>query len=264
MYKSLFLCVFIASFSPSVRGQKPASEPEHRNQLGVGIGYTQLYAKDLNFSPLNYSGNGLVYDLSYERHSISDNNRFTLSAVFSSDNLKASTNNTIDPLYIYADVGLSYLTRLFPSKQSKTKYYLGVQYNTRVFYMDYDDQEAFSFTATHGLSISGLLEHRFNMKNTLRTSLAIPFLQLLARPPYNGIDEFIIENQDHVAQILFSGKLASFDRYLALYWNTDYSYALTRFLDIGLSYSLGYQKAKEPTDAILWQHQLSTHVSFKF
>lgn len=264
MYKAIFLCVFIFSCFSSAWGQNEDFEPEYQNHLEVGIGYTQLYAKDLVFSPLNYSGNRLLYNLAYERRSKSGNNRFTLSAAYSSDDLEASTANTIDPIYIYADVGLSFTTRLFPSKQSKTVYFFGGAYNTRVFYMDYDDQEAFSYTATHGLSVLGVLEHQWNAKNRFRTSLAVPFVQVLARPPYNGIDEFIIENQDNVAKILFSGKVASFDRFQAVYWKTDYHYSVSRFFDVGLRYRLGYQKATEPVKSVLWQHQLLTFVGFKF
>lgn len=264
MYSAKFLCALIFSCLSSAWSQNESSKPRHQHHLQIGIGYTQLYTKDLIFSPLNYSGNGLLYNLAYERQSKSGNNRFTLSAAFSSDDLKASTPNTINPIYIYADAGLSFTTRLFASKQSKTEYFLGAAYNTRAFYMDYDDQEAFSYTATHGLSILGVLEHQLSSKNWFRTSLSVPFVQLLARPPYNGIDAFIIENQDNVAQILFSGKLASFDRFQAFFWKTDYYHAVSRFFDVGLRYDLGYQKTTQPVKAILWQHQLLTCVRLTF
>ncbi|MGB6153211.1 MAG: hypothetical protein WBG48_14600 [Pricia sp.] len=264
MCRHLFLYVLILTGFSSAWGQYEDIPPGHQNLLEVGIGYTQLYTKDLNFSPLNYSGNGFVYNLAYERRSKSDRHLLSMSAAFSSDYLQTPTPNTIDPLYIYADIGISFNTQIFPSEQRKAKYYLGGAYNTRAFYIDYDDQEAFSYTATHGLSVLGILEYQINVKNKFRTSLSIPIVQLLARPPYNGIDAFIIENQDNVEQILFFGKVASFNHYRAVFWKTDYRYSVCRFLDVGLRYHLGYQTATEPVKSVLWQHQVSTFLGLKF
>lgn len=231
-----------------------------KNHLDVGIGYQKIYLEDENFSPLNQNGGGLLYALSYRRCA---KNSYGASVQYSSGSLFSGPSKRFNTSFINANLSLEYLAGL--SKADKPfNSYLGVAYNTRVLYLDWYDLDAFSYTATHGFSLKGMVTVKAGEKHFIQSSLAIPMLQFLGRPPYNGIDEFIIENQDNPANIIFHGNLVSINKYAALEWLFSYSYQLSGRIGINVEYSLYAQKVREPNQVRSLSNTVSTGVRFKF
>ena len=98
----------------------------------------------------------------------------------------------------------------------------------------------------------------------IRASLSIPVFQSLARPPYNGIDEFIIENQDKPADIIFSGTPTSFNDFIAFEFCVDYTYKLTKRIDWHTNYTLYTQQVMESNRFKSLSNTITTGVAIKF
>ena len=231
-----------------------------KKHLNVDIGFHKIYLEDENFSPLNQNGGGLLYAISYRRCS---KNSYGISIRYGSGILGSGPSDRFNTSYINANLSLDYLVRLSDGAKPFNSY-LGVAYNTQVLFFDWYDLEAFSYTATHGFSLKGMATIKIKEQHFIQSSLDIPMLQFLGRPPYNGIDEFIIENQDNPANIIFHGNLASINKYVALEWLLSYSYQLSGRIDFHVNYSLYAQKVNEPNHLRSLSNAVSTGVRFKF
>ncbi|MEQ9382711.1 MAG: hypothetical protein RIF36_12770 [Imperialibacter sp.] len=207
------------------------------NQVGVGVGYQHSYLKDDNFSPLNQAGGGLATSARYQRIS---KNVFGVNFQFSSGNIHSGPTSGFTTSFINANLELEYLFKLTPDENA-FQFFLGPANSTRVLYLDWYDLEAFSYVATHGVGIKGMVSKHIKEKHLLQATLSLPVFQLLARPPYNGIDEFIIENQDSPANIIFSGTPSSLNDFFALGLCVDYKYKLTERVAWHTNYSLHMQ-----------------------
>ncbi len=160
-------------------------------------------------------------------------------------------------------IGMEYLVKIENENES-LNFYLGGVYETRALFVEWNDLDAFSYTSTQGLAIKGLVTKKFNSKHSIQTSLGIPVFQFLGRPPYNGIDEFIIENQDSPVKIMLKGEPSSFGQYLGLDWNLGYNYQITPRLVWNIDYSLFIQKVKDVHQFKRLSMVPSTGLTFKF
>lgn len=259
MIKSFILSfLFLLFFLEVVQGQN--LEKISKNQIEIDIGYQSNYLKDINFSPLNQSGGGLATAVKYQRIT---KNIFGVKIQFSPGNIKSGSNNEFTTSFIHANFELEYLFKLSPEDKA-FHFFLGPVYNTRVFYLDWYDLDAFSFVATHGIGIKGLVSRKIKEKHLIKATLSIPVFQFLARPPYNGIDEFIIENQDSPARIIFNGTPSSFNRYIALEFCVDYKYKLTKQIDWFINYTLYSQKVTEPNLFKSFSNTIKTGIAINF
>lgn len=231
----------------------------YKSSIAFNLGYQKNYLQDNLFSPLNQNGGGLALGLGYERRT---QHIFGVCISFSSGDLKSGENDHFTSSYINANLGLEYLMNIAHQSES-TKFYLGGVYNTRVLFYDWSDLDAFSFTSAHGISLKGMAIKKINDKNSLRTSLALPVLQFLGRPPYNGIDEFIIDNQDEPAKIIFSGNLTSLNKYSGIEWKLGYTHHLSPRLNWDIHNTLLFQKVKEINDSKSLSNTISTGLTFK-
>ncbi len=235
-------------------------ETNFKNYIGVGIGYSLDRINDQNFSPLNQKGNTLVYSLFYERHS---ENILKIALKYGNGNLNSGPKDRFKTSYYFGNIDVSYFKNVSPS-QSSTKFYIGGAYTLKVLYMDWFDRDAFSFVSTNGLSISGLISKELNEKQRIESSVSIPFLQLLSRPPYNGVDEHIIENQDNPISIALDGKLTSFKKYKAINWNVNYRYEILDHFDWKADYTLNIQKVDDVNEFKSISNHISTSILYKF
>lgn len=232
-----------------------------KHKIGLLIGYNQGYLTDLNFSPLNYRENGLLYSLKYTRQT--NKAVFNVTADFSLSKIKTKASADFTSSMTMGNLEMSYC-RLLSRKQSKTSFYLGGQYNSYLQILDWKEFESFSFFVSHGVGLKGLLQHEFNSKHRITTSLFIPIFQNLVRPPYNGIDENVIENQDNQVKLIFSGKPSSFDSYFACYWHLNYFYLISKRFELEVSYLARYQNTFEINELKHWQNQFSVGGNLKF
>jgi len=245
-------------FTLTVQAQSAAKASN--NYIGLGIGYRFDNLNDQNFSPLNQKGGGLFYALFYEKRG---KNILKLNINYSDGTLVSGARDAFETTYYTATIGVSYLKNLSPS-EATTKLYIGGTYNLDVYYMDWSNQDAFSYITTNGLSIAGAFTKQLNDKQFVESSIAIPFLQVLSRPPYNGINEFIIENQDNPVKIIFDGNLTSFKKYQAIIWDINYNLEISNHINWRLNYTLNVKKVNELNKFKSVSNLLSTNLSYKF
>lgn len=258
MKKATLLFFTLSFFLKIVQAQK--LENMSKNQIEIGFGYQTNYLKDVNFSPLNQAGGGFATVLEYKRIS---KNIFGVTFQFSPGNIHSGPSNEFTTSYINANLELEYLFKL-TQEDGAYQFFLGPAYNTRVLYLDWYDLDAFSYAATHGIGIKGLISKNIKEKHLVQATLGTPVFQVLARPPYNGIDEFIIENQDNPAIIIFSGTPSSLNKFFALEFCVNYKYKLTQQLDWQINYILFTQKVKEANLLKSLSNTISTGITINF
>ena len=236
MKKALLYTLFLvlsAGFLQAQNGVYPAI-----NQFKLSAGYQNNYLKDAILSPLNQQGNGMQFGIAYRRTA---KNILAISVAYGAGELSSNEANAFTNTYLDINIGLEYLVRVANQNES-IDFHVGGAYETRAFFVEWNDLDAFSYTSAQGLAIKGLMTKRFNPKHSIQTSLGIPVVQFLGRPPYNGIDEFIIENQDSPVSIMLQGEPSSFAHYFGLDWSLGYTFKITPHLAWNIDYSLSLQK----------------------
>lgn len=234
-----------------------------KNKIGIQLGYNQGYLKDLNFSVLNYQEGGVMYSLQYSRQQPNGKSIFNVDGDFSLGKLKTSASDDLTSSITMSNLEISYVRLLSPKEQT-TRFYLGGQYNTYLQILDWNNLESFSFLVTHGVGVKGLLAYNFNPKHQFTTTLFIPIFQNLVRPPYNGIDETVLENQDNTVKLIFLGKPSSFNTYVAFDWTFNYAYSLSNKFALTATYLVRYQQVIEINRTKHLQNQLTVGMDYKF
>lgn len=257
------LLSFVTLLSISGLAQNKSIEKTKLNHIGIAVGYNQGYVNDLNFSALNYHESGLCYSLDYIRQQRNGKGFLIVDADVSLGKLKNRASGFFTSNNTVANLEISYLHKIY-LKNPKCETYLGGQLNTYLQILDWNDYESFSFLATHGIGPKVLVSFKLNPNNRFQASLFLPLFQNLVRPPYNGIDELIIENQDNTIKLITSGQPASFNKYMALDWKLIYSLAITHVFDWNFSYLLRYQNINEVNKFVHLQNQLTTGLTFNF
>lgn len=237
------------------------SDETFKNELQFKIGLNQHYIKDSNFSPLNQKGNGLLYSLSYQKQT---KNLFKTEIQFSNGYLYSGPSDVFESIFYNANIQLEYLMRI-SAPENTFNTFLGLAYNTRVLYFDWYDQDSFSFIATHGISLKALFSKQFNSRHVLKTSFAIPILNFVSRPPYNGIDEYLIEHQDHPAKIIFRNQgLSSINNYFGVNCELSYVYAISARFNWEINYQLFYQFENRTSKFNGLSNIYATGLTYKF
>lgn len=202
------------------------------NLIGLSIGPSRDRINDQAYSPLNQKGGALSIALFYERR---PTNIFKTSLSYTSGNLKSGFAKKINTPYFNVDFETSYLKKIAES-ESITKYYIGGAYNFNVVSLDSND--AYSFIAANELSISAAVSQQINKKSFIESSISIPVVAYVSRPPYNLTNEFIVENEDNILAIIFNGNLVSLKDYKAVKWSTFYNCIIDKNILWRFNYSL--------------------------
>jgi len=257
MKLSFLILLFIFFLGISVFAQQ---QKEQNNSLGFQVGYHKTHLNDALFSPLNLKGGGLLYEINYNRI---NKNIFGATVKYSGGEVETSQAklfNSIKTSYTYANVQLEYLLGLSKQK-SAVKSYLGVVYNTRILYLDWNDQDSYSFAATHGLSIKALFTKQIN-KHKISTSITVPNLSLVSRPAYN-LTDVTIDNSNEI-EIIFNGELSSFNTYKAVDWDVLYQYSFSSKFSLIFGYQMSYQNINKPLLLKQFTNNYTTGISYKF
>ncbi len=260
---SLLSILFYQNLSSQNNSQYGKLTPKN-HQLSVLVGANQGFVKDANFSALNYSENGLLYALKYVKHKSNRKSFFQIDIDYSDSDLTTITSEHFTSLSTLANVEISYLRKLKQPKNEQLTFYLGGQYFFSLQILDWLNFEAFSFTAVNGIGLKGHVHYNINKKSMINSSLFIPLIQNLSRPPYNGIDEFILKNEDNSAAIIFAGEIATINKYLGFDWSVNYSYSLFNHFNIITSYTLRYKKLPKVNKMIHLQNQITVGLTYKF
>jgi hypothetical protein len=239
-------------------------ERSFNNRIGIEVGYDQGYLKDQIFSILNYSQGGILVGLNYLYYKPNGNYRIQSKFSFGSGNLKTDVSDFFQSTYIAANFQLDYLRKLPFVKKERLCMYIGAQYRTQLNYFDWDDLSTFSYLATHGLAIKALGTYQLSTRSNIQSSISIPIFQSLVRPPYNGIDEFVIANTNNVSKILFTGNASSFNKYLAVNWQTNFRFDISKRFELMVNYNMLYQRVFDDQKFIQLNNQFTIGTNFKF
>ena len=255
---TLLLCLAVNVYSQS------DTTKTRKNHIGVLGGYNQGFLKDQIFSNLNYTEDGYLVGLHYRHLKPNGKNLIEANLSFSSGKMKTNYADFFTSSYILANINLAYLRTLPNLKNKKMSIYLGAKYKTQIQYLDWNNQTSFSFLATHGLSLQTVILYDIKPKHSVETGLSIPFFQLLVRPPYNGIDNFITSNQDNTVKLIFTGKPTTINKYFGINWTSNYKYEINKRFELQLGYIFNYERVFDTHKFIQLQNQITTGVNFKF
>lgn len=259
MHKKLAILILLFLINQKTSAQTDSLKIV-RNALTLEIGYNNTLFKDLGFSPLNYSSNSLVYKLGYRRD-LKKGNELSINSGFSRSMLKSDYSNyfTTDRYLINFKVG--YLKNL-TQEENNIQFKAGVQYRTYFNLVFYDDLDAFTFYGLHGLDLIGKMYYQLNPKHRLITTIEIPFFGLLVRPPYSGINKFLLENDNII--IATTGKWTSLNDFFALNWSTEYNYLISDKLCLSASYCFAFHSTNYLHKVIIVDNQILMGVHYNF
>jgi hypothetical protein len=258
------LAILFAAYS--VKGQSSSDSAKTFNtQLSFEIGPHLGYLKDLGFSPLNYRETGTLLSVLYALPGRNDKYLFTVDIDFTSGKLKTKTAENLTTPFIQGNIEVSLLWKLRKIRGERLKMFLGPQYNSYFQYMQWgEEMDSWNYMMVHGLNLKVLALYRISDKKRLQTSLSIPLLENFVRPPYNGFDQYIVENQEKILKLSFRGELASFNRYVAIDWRTTYQYAVSAHLDFIFGYLFRYQHVPGYNKVRHFQNQFTSGFAIKF
>ncbi|WP_423148380.1 hypothetical protein [Rubrolithibacter danxiaensis] len=264
MKQKISYLLFLVLICTNILAQDDESPGFIKNKIGIEAGINVGYLKDRNFSPLNYNETGAIFSLNYIHVKPAMKSILTADLDFTNGKLKADPTDFFNAISLSGNLEVSLLWKVSQSKNNRLLFFLGPQYNSYLQYIDWNERETWSYLTTHGIDLKGSVLYKLSDKKTFQSSLSIPIVQLLVRPPYNGFDQYIVQNQEKVLKILLRGELASFDKYYGFDWKTLYKYAASNHLDFNLSYMLRFQQVNGFNKMVHFQNQLTAGFSIKF
>ena len=236
-----------------------------KNNIGFSFGPHLGYLKDLNFSPLNYRERGILLSLHYNRGNIKQSRLLTAELNYHSGKLRTSSSDFFTTPFFQASLKVAFLFKVQAVKNKKLSFLLGPEIQSYVQYMQWgEEMDSWNYLMLYGLSLKGLGKFQISGNKMIQTSMSIPVIGNLVRPPYNGFDQYIVENQDNFLKIAIRGEPASFTKYLALDWKTTYHYTATDHLEFTLGYIWRYQYVAGPNKLNNFQNMITTGFRVKF
>ncbi len=249
----------------ALAGAFAQSNSEGSNTMQGTIGYDYGYLKDLNFSPLHYQEQGKTYALGYRWQDASTLNEFNLSVDYGSGQLHTDAAKDFTTDYIRGNFSIGYLRKVKLYGVKITDWALGARYHFYLNYLDWNQQDAFSFFANHSFDFSTSFSHQLQGGHQFSFQLHVPLWSLIVRPPYNGTDpELEYNSESDPLRLITDGIGGSFERLLAFQFNASYHHRISRRWDLLVQYQARYQNLKGQNQLIHLQHQLSTGIQLKF
>lgn len=224
----------VSILSPQVAPAQSSLIPVKK--LGLYAGPHQAVYKDLNFSPLNYSAQGLGIALTYQYES--PKTLFATNLNFSGSTLSTSGIGHFDSQRYIVNLGVSYLKSL--SRSSRNILYAGLQLHSYFDLANYDELEAVSYLILHTLDIQGVFVHNLRPRHQLQYAVAIPIFGFLARPPYTGWDKSI--SDDSPAKVITQGKWTSLNDFVSINPSISYHFRVNEKISLSAKFDLQYQK----------------------
>ncbi|MFK7968862.1 MAG: hypothetical protein AB8F95_00775 [Bacteroidia bacterium] len=255
---AFLLCLPLMAQTSSEGGQ------QYTNKLAVGAGIHQAYMSDRNFSPLRYNESGLMGAFRFE--SQNDQSHFSIRASYSADSLAPPAIEQFTTYYQMGNFALRYLRKNESLSNSRFQFYWGGQFDFHLYSIDWDYQESFSFLVNYSLDLSARGQYQLNDRGRLQLDLDIPLINFLVRPPYNGLDAELIDNNanDDLLAIITNGSVGSVNKLLAYRLSLAYQYALSDRLDLELIYRNQLHHTFDTNRFIHLQNQLMAGLAFNF
>ena len=260
MRTSVFWLLTLVCLSGS-SGQTHRYLPPPQKSVGFKIGTEISYLKDLNFSPLNYLGVGLVGEVEYHHENVARDIYFgRLSFSLSTLQTKASTGFTSVKYGFNPEIG--FLKNL-KKPSSRFNYHLGGRYHTYLEFVDYGHTSSVTFFTLHSLDLVGRFSWRIRRRQLFHTELGLPVFGLLVRPPYTGWDKFIVDNQDSPIKVFFRGRWTSLNNFFGINWTVGYLYEVNRNWDFTLQYRFRAYQTDVLDPAKIFTSQVSIGANVK-
>lgn len=233
----------------------------YKNGIGIQINPISIgYLKDSNFSPLNNSEKGIEFGLSYFRQK---KNTFLLELRFGHNNISTANIDFLATTHLQGNLILDYHFNKNTNNE-KLKYFFGPQYKFNFNFISDNRDLVFSYSVAHNFSAVGGIKYQLSDRHSLVSSLSLPIFSLIIQPPYNGFNEALEVNSDKPLKLITDGKFLSFNKYQAFNFAFNYTYLLSKRLDLMLGYELHYQRINDLHLFIHAQHQflLKTTINF--
>jgi len=267
--KNLFLiiCFFCSGMTLTAQVQTEPTRKQKKvnHEIGLTAGYNFGIFKDLNYSPLQYSSNGLLYGLNYKKTNKQSGNIFLAQLDFNADTVQTPRSKELGANTIQANLGLGYLKNIKLSKSDKWNVAVGGKYNFFIQYLDYQDQAAYSFLANHSIDAMALVEYKLDAKQSISAQLSTPLVSLIVRPPYNGgNEELAYNNENHPLKVITNGHVGTVNKLFAYDLKLCYTYQFSDRLSANVTYLNRYQNVNDTKSLVQMQHQISAGLSLKF
>lgn len=235
--------------------------PSWNDELGITLGYSHGYFQDLNFSPLNYQGNGLTLGVGY-RHVLTNEALIQTSLQLGYDVLVTEIFRGFNPNILTGTLNLSYLHPLFST--DAVSVYAGPRLRSHNDFILLNGLSAFSFLFNHSLGAEVLVSWDINKQHRIESSLAAPLLSLHVRPPFAAFNKEIEANQSKPLKLLTDGETASPGQYQSFVWQTQYRYRFSDKTDFTAQYAVQLDRTVEVQPLLHFQNQLSFGIIRKF
>ncbi|MEM6697439.1 MAG: hypothetical protein AAF806_27150 [Bacteroidota bacterium] len=237
--------------------------PKH--ELTLTIGLHQSWMKDSNFSPLNYKGKGTLYGLEYRLNDKANKGVFLAGLNFGTGKYSTDIADVLDTDFILGDFSLGYLRRTSKSTMRTPSFAFGGRYHFHINYLDWQEQEAFSFLANHGFEFATSVDYRLDEKQRFQAQLSLPLFSYTVRPPYNGSDEELVQNNDNnPVKLLFDGYWSTFNRLFVYDLELRYDYKISDAFSLNLIYLNRYQSITNLHKFVQMQNQFRVGTSLQF
>ncbi len=222
--------------------------------FGISAGLEKSFLKDQAFSPLNYSH----FNTSYNVRFVLRKKKYAIPAFidFSMGNIHTSIDNFTSS-FVQGSADIGYLHNIFPEKASNNQagIYMGMGISSFLQYLDYQEQESFSFFILHGADFKLTYLHAISTNSLIEGHLSAFIAGLLVRPPYAGFDEELEENQSKPLRLITNGNFVTLNNAVSLRNRLIFRYSLSdrftvlctyvfKYSSISADYSKGYRNAE--------------------
>lgn len=118
--------------------------------------------------------------------------------------------------------------------------------------------------ATTSLNLGAKIQKTIN-GHRFGTSLLIPVVTYLNRPPYTGTDDEIMDMaSNNIGGLITRGELSSIHEYLNIDFNFNYQYSLTENLGLNTAFNIGYSRVRIPRDKWLLETSILVGLTYSF
>jgi len=229
--------------------------------LGLAVGLNTGSIQDLHFSPLIYQELGPIYHLNYRRKRADKKHLFTTDLTFTNGQATTNASDSLKAKYIMPDINVSYLRQLTNSNNNIVLL-LGGAYQLDFNQLIFNNVlESFTFLIAHSIDLKGQIRFPVNKKHQFSSSLSLPILALLVRPPYIGYDDELIANQERPLRLITNGDFVSLNKYARLTFDVKYSCALNDHWIFESTYVFNHLRHEEYKQ---FQNQLLLGLNYNF
>ena len=176
------------------------SSAEVSTNLTVQSGVSFVTLKDQTFSPIVFSGFVPNIRLGFNQN-IRNKELWSVHLSLSSGNIRYN-NKYFSSTHQNAQFTLNYLTKL--KSFGKSKVFLGGQLNSELNTLNFDGFSSGSWYTAQKLEPIVIYDYEISDRQSIRGQLHYPIASLIGRPPYGGVDEFVVANDDNIPKILYS------------------------------------------------------------